>query len=180
MYSYFIFTFQLNSQEALPSAILLASRGHRCLSPPPPRYVPSFLWRIGVNIPTFQLLWARRFSSNFANSRSRAFRWSFLSYFCRQEKSLRDFNQQSRHDKVNKNYVPYLHVFTNSVALRQQGPSPTFWGSDFFFNYSTAKWHLRGVSKNQLTNFHLKHHASLWQRRKNLAYYRPQLTLIYI
>ena len=35
----------------------------------PPRYVPSFLSRIGFSIPT-----ARRFSSNVANSRSRAFR----------------------------------------------------------------------------------------------------------
>ena len=36
--------------------------------PPPPRYLPSFLSRIGFSIPT-----ARRFSSNVANSRSRAF-----------------------------------------------------------------------------------------------------------
>ena len=37
----------------------------------PPRYVPSFLSRIGFSIPT-----ARRFSWNVANSRSRAFRYS--------------------------------------------------------------------------------------------------------
>ena len=37
--------------------------------PSPPRYVPSFLSRIGFSIPT-----AQRFSSNFANWRSRAFR----------------------------------------------------------------------------------------------------------
>ena len=40
---------------------------------PSPRYVPSFLSRIGFSIPT-----ARRFSSNVANSRSRAFRYSFF------------------------------------------------------------------------------------------------------
>ena len=38
-----------------------------------PRYVPSFLSRIGFSIPT-----ARRFSSNVANSRSRAFRYSIF------------------------------------------------------------------------------------------------------
>ena len=37
--------------------------------PSPPRYVPSFLSRTGFSIPT-----ARRFSSNVATSRSRAFR----------------------------------------------------------------------------------------------------------
>ena len=37
--------------------------------PSPPRYVPSFLSRIGFSIPA-----ARRVSSNVANSRSRAFR----------------------------------------------------------------------------------------------------------
>ena len=36
--------------------------------PSPPRYVPSILWRIGFSIPT-----ARRFSSNVASPRSRAF-----------------------------------------------------------------------------------------------------------
>ena len=35
--------------------------------PSPPRYVPSFLWRIAFSIPT-----AHPFSSNVANSRSRA------------------------------------------------------------------------------------------------------------
>ena len=39
----------------------------------PPRYVPSFLSRIGFSIPT-----ARRFSSNVANPRSRAFRYSIF------------------------------------------------------------------------------------------------------
>ena len=38
--------------------------------PSPPQYVPSILSRVGFSIPT-----ARRFSSNVANSRSRAFRW---------------------------------------------------------------------------------------------------------
>ena len=69
--------------------------------PFPPRYVPSFLSRIGFNIPT-----ARRFSSNVANSRSRDFRlsillqekvptsictgerWSREIIFCRREDSL--------------------------------------------------------------------------------------------
>ena len=36
--------------------------------PPPPRYVPLLLSRIGFSIPT-----ARRFASNFANSRFRTF-----------------------------------------------------------------------------------------------------------
>ena len=42
--------------------------------PSPPRYVPSFLSRIGFSIPT-----ARRFSSIVAHSRSRAFRYDQFS-----------------------------------------------------------------------------------------------------
>ena len=45
------------------------SRGHRCRPFSPPRYVNSFLSRIGFSIPT-----ARRLSSNVADSRSRASR----------------------------------------------------------------------------------------------------------
>ena len=44
--------------------------------PSHPRYVPSFLSRIGFSIPT-----ARRFSSNIANSRSRAFR--YINFYAR-------------------------------------------------------------------------------------------------
>ena len=44
------------------------------VAPSPPQYVPWFLSRIGFSIPT-----ARRFSSNVANSRSRAFRWSIIT-----------------------------------------------------------------------------------------------------
>ena len=51
------------------------------LVPSPPRYVPSSLSRIGFSIPT-----ARRFSSNVANSRSRAFRYVIIFYA---RKSLR-------------------------------------------------------------------------------------------
>ena len=54
--------------------------GHAVVSgvvPSFPRYVPSVLSRIGLSIPT-----ALRFSSNVANSRSRAFRESI----CAQEK----------------------------------------------------------------------------------------------
>ena len=62
------FTSQPSSYEVLPSAIFWTSRGHRC-RPFSPRYVPLFLSRIGFSIPT-----ARRFSSNAAIPRSRAFR----------------------------------------------------------------------------------------------------------
>ena len=58
------FTFQLNSQEVLPSAIFWTSRGHRCHAFSPPVRVFIFISRIGFSIPT-----ARRFSSNVASSR---------------------------------------------------------------------------------------------------------------
>ena len=48
--------------------------------PSSPRYVPSFLSRIGFSIPT-----ARRFSSNVANSRSRVFRYLVVIFFMQEK-----------------------------------------------------------------------------------------------
>ena len=56
-------------KEALSSATFWTRRGHRCL-PFSPGYLPSLLLRIG---PHFSAFYARRFASNFANSRSSAF-----------------------------------------------------------------------------------------------------------
>ena len=73
------FAFHLNSLEISPSATFWTSRdhmvtshGHRPWSQvsslrPPNIYVPSFSSQTGFSVPT-----ARRFSSNFANRRSRA------------------------------------------------------------------------------------------------------------
>ena len=52
--------------------------GHkRCLSLSPPRVLAFvFFEHLGFSIPTFQFFYARRFASNFTNSRSHAFRLS--------------------------------------------------------------------------------------------------------
>ena len=62
-------TFQLNSQGVLPSAISWTSRGHRCRPFPPVRAFNFYRAKGSFSIPT-----ARRFSSNVADSCSRAFR----------------------------------------------------------------------------------------------------------
>ena len=65
------FTLQLNSYDMIGDFTLsdLLDKPWSQVSSLLPRYVPSFLSRIGFSIPT-----ARRFSSSVANSRSRAFR----------------------------------------------------------------------------------------------------------
>ena len=51
-----------------------------CVFHSPPRYVPSFLSRIGLSIPNFQLFVIVTFHRNFlSNSHSRAFRSSYLT-----------------------------------------------------------------------------------------------------
>ena len=66
------FTLQLNLCKRFyperPSGQVVVT-DHTGGFPSPPRYMPSFLSRVGFSIPTFQpFFYARRFSSNFANS----------------------------------------------------------------------------------------------------------------
>ena len=80
--------------------------------PSPPRYAPSILSRIGFSIPT-----ARRFSSNVANSSSRAFRQSI--FYARKKSLLYEYVHSVRIElaKLILVYHIYMHIIYRSTYI---------------------------------------------------------------
>lgn len=103
------------SWEALPSAACGTNRGHRCLPlPPPAGSLPTFISRIGFNIPTTRQMFHRVLLL----PRSRAFTFSDTRKIKEKKISFVFFNPMDIENPGPHMYVLEVHdVSPNSIRL---------------------------------------------------------------